>query len=209
MRVPSQNFALSVLCLCLTVAGSVAWNASSATMFVSSYSSSLQAANELDLSRVIASAGHARSIGRSLAEAPQFSKYDRNLVRLYTSSAYEYVNNMAEQLVDELPGLRGPLLGEERELDYKLYVQLQKSLAKLPVYKDPVYRGSLSSKGTDPAARYFTGRVWRERRFSSATKSRSIAESLPRARTSPSSAIFCPRIARSIRAKRPSSRLRH
>ena len=179
MRASSQGFGLSLLALLIAVAGSIAWNASSATVFVSTYASSLDESMEPSLARTIASAGLTRTYGRAVANvsSEKFTKYDASIIRLYTAAAYEGMNNMAEQLVDGQKGQKGLGLVAHADFpDYKLYNQLIKAVNKLPVYGNVVYRGSLSSRGTDLEARYKVGRVVKERRFTSTTKSMAVAE---------------------------------
>jgi len=107
--------------------------------------------------------------------------YDVKLIRIYTQTAYEFVNNLSDTFIDTgIEGVKPPLLvrivdGEDPS--YKLYVQLNKALDRLPNYQGIVLRGIYSSLDKDPAERFVKGKIWKERRFTSATKSRAIADS--------------------------------
>jgi hypothetical protein len=113
-------------------------------------------------------------------KASNSTAYDVKLIRIYTQTAYELVNNLSDETIDSgIPGLNGPLLlnnvdGENAA--YKLYVQLIRAIDRLPSYQGIVLRGLYSSSEKDPADRFYKGKVWKERRFSSATKNQTIAD---------------------------------
>ena len=74
MRASSLRFGFSMLALSIAVAGSIAWNASSATVYVSSFSSSLDESLEPSLARTIASQGLASTRSRSVANVKSEKK---------------------------------------------------------------------------------------------------------------------------------------
>lgn len=122
------------------------------------------------------------------AEAPATtSEYDAAIIRDYTARGY-FINGQLGEMIDSgLDGLEGPVFpGFDPADEYAAYLyqyaaQLNRALDKLPAHGTPgktvVYRGIHTSNSKEtPEARFFKGRVWKERRYTSSTTDREVAK---------------------------------
>ena len=120
------------------------------------------------------------------AQANSFTEYDAQIIKDYTSVGYFISNGIEDRIDGGVEGLEGPIFPgtnpdeEGAAHNYQYFMQLNRALDRLPVYGTPgttvVYRGIYSTdQEQTPEQRFFKGRVWLERRFSSSTTSLEVA----------------------------------
>ncbi len=117
----------------------------------------------------------------------KLSEYEIQLIRDYTSQGYLMNHTFANILDRDVVGLKGPMVPdmacEEGEFGHRVIsyrTQLNKILAKIPAHgipgKTTVYRGIYHTSEEPIENRFYKGRVWIERRFSSSTTDKKVAE---------------------------------
>lgn len=125
----------------------------------------------------------------AMAGAQALSKYDAGLINDYTARGY-FINSSLNTVVDRgVPGLEGPAFlpwsienpdkpTDEEGLNYRYVTHLNRALAKIPAHRGLAYRGIYhGSQEETPEQRFPLGKVWIERRYTSASKSLKLAES--------------------------------
>lgn len=122
------------------------------------------------------------------------SKYEAKLIRLYSQSIYEAINNMTDDMitvdVDGKPTEIRLSSPTDASGDYKFYQQLKQSLAKAPPSTKATFRGVYSSG--NPEERYQEGKIWFEYRFTSTTKSQKVAQEFAEGAYKPEMRNFLP-----------------
>lgn len=116
--------------------------------------------------------------------AAGLSQYDKDIIKDYTAVGYFVSNTVQDALypsITGLPDLMIPTMNpEEGAANLKYVKHLNRALDKLPNFGVPgksiVYRGIYSAEKEKFEKIYAKGRVWIERRYSSATVSKEIAE---------------------------------
>jgi|GEM_PF-5396452 len=117
--------------------------------------------------------------------AAGLSQYDKDIIKDYTTVGY-FISNTAQDAlypnITELPDLMLPAVTPEQGggENLKYIKHLNRALDKLPSFGVPgktmVYRGIYSEDKEKFENIFAEGRVWRERRYSSSTVSKEVAE---------------------------------
>ena len=116
-------------------------------------------------------------------------EYARAIIGNYASRGY-FINNALNDMIDAgIPGLEGPVFyttiyegTDDLQLsrDYRYILHLNQALEMLPAYTKEVYRGIYTSDPKRAEKTFKRGRVWKERRFSSSTTDKKVAEAFSR-----------------------------
>lgn len=124
----------------------------------------------------------------SQSQNTQLTAYDIKIIADYTGRGY-FINPILANVIDaeSVPGLHGPMYLQFQPDAEDQYIfaavryssHLNRALDKIPSYrsgdKNLVYRGVYSTSER-PEDRYPKGKIWIERRYSSATTDREVAK---------------------------------
>ena len=118
------------------------------------------------------------------ASSQRLSAHEKAIIKHYTQRGY-FISNAIEDIVDAygMPALNGPMIPEsddESSIRTLSYVkQLNGALDKIPSYGVPgtteVYRGIYHESEEPIEKRFYEGKVWISRRYSSSTTSLKVA----------------------------------